>query len=225
MVTVVAVAGEQRVLLDEVNWEAYEALLKSGGGRKGRMTYDRGRLEIMSPLRRHELFGALIRQMIELYTLERDIPRSSGGTTTFRAEARQRGLEPDASYWIQHEEQMRGPRDFDPETDPPPDLAIEVDITSSSLDRMSIYASLGVPEIWRFDGDKLTIHLLQAGETYAPSSRSLALPELLPDDLMRFLRLSNEQDEVSLLRGFLQWVREGQKLKGKPAKKPRPHKG
>ena len=227
MATVSALQGEERIVLPAgVSWEAYEALLKSWANRPVRLTYDRGRLEIVSPLHSHEQYGGLIGQLIEMYTLEMNIPRHSGKSTTFRRAARQRGLEPDECYWVQTELLMRGRKEFDFEKDPPPDLAVEVDITSSSLDRMAIYASLGVPEVWRFDGAALTIHLLQASGAYAPSERSRALPDLPPAELMRFLQLSDEQDETSLIRSFRSWVRKQARANRKPAAKkpPRPRK-
>jgi Uma2 family endonuclease len=213
----VQVAAEQRVVLEHVSWEAYEALLKSWADLPVRMTYDQGRLEIMCPQLYHERSRALIVQMVEAFTLERRIPRHTGGSTTFKREAKKRGLEPDGCYWIQNEPRMRSREDFDPEQDPPPDLAIEVDITSSSLDRMSIYADLGVPEIWRFDGTRLSIHLLREGGNYEESERSLALPELTPDVVMRFLAMSAEMGETELLLAFLDWVR----LQAKPPRKAR----
>src|SRR3712207_4578607 len=130
----VPLVGEKRGLLEQVSWKAYEALLESWADLSVRMTYDRGRLEIMWTLLPHEQYSSLIGQMLEAFTLERRIPRHSGRSTTFRREAKERGLEPDACYWIQNEPRMRSRKDFDPEEDPPPDLAIEVDITSSSLD-------------------------------------------------------------------------------------------
>lgn len=222
----VEVLGEQRVMFEEVSWEAYEALVKSWADLPVRMTYDHGRLEIMSPLLPHELYGALIAQIVETFTLEMRIPRCTGGSTTFKRVAKQRGLEPDECYWIQNEPRMRSRKEFDPERDPPPDLAIEVDITRSSLDRMSIYADLGVPEVWRFDGETLTIHVLVKGKRHETSPRSLALPALLPEVVQRFLEESNEMGEVELMRAFLRWVRTEVKGKKKPARKkpPRPRK-
>src|SRR5262249_24348356 len=187
-----------RSLLEWVSWEAYEALLKSWADLPVRMTYDRGQLEIMAPMLSHEQFGNLIAQMIEAFTLELRIPRHSGGSTTFKREAKKRGLEPDKCYWIQNEPRMRSRKDFDPTIDPPPDLAIEVDITSSSLDRMGIYADLGVPEVWRFDGEHLTINLLRQGR-YEQAELSLALPALTPEVVLRFLRLSDEMGETEVM--------------------------
>ena len=219
----VQMVGEQRFVFDHVNWEAYEALLKTWQDLPVRMTYDRGDLEIMSPLLSHEQFSALLAQMVQAYTLELKIPRHSGGSTTFRQTAKQRGLEPDECYWIQHEPRMRSRKDFDPDKDPPPDLAIEVDITSSSLDRMSIYADLGVPEVWRFDGETLTFNLLQ-GERYEPGDRSRALPALTPAVLMRFLQLSDRMGETEVVLAFLDWVREEGKTETPTPKPRRPRK-
>jgi len=220
MATVPVLArGEERMLLRDVNWEAYEALLKSWADRPVRLTYDNGSLEIMSPLHSHEQYGALLGRLIEAFTEERRLPIHTGGSTTFKRAARQRGLEPDECYWIQNEPHMRGRKEFNSESDPPPDLAVEVDITRSSLDRMSIYASLGVPEVWRCDGATLTIHLLQADEAYAPSAQSSALPDLPPDEVLRFLRRSDEEDETSLIRSFRSWVRKQVRTSRKPSAK------
>ena len=142
----VPVVGERRYVITDVSWETYEALLKDWKGHSKRMTYDHGSLEFTSPLLAHEHDGSLICQFIWAYTLERRIPRHSGRSMTLRRESEQRGLEPDDCFWIQNESRMRGRTDFDPEQDPPPDLAVEIDITSSSLPRMSIYATPGVPE-------------------------------------------------------------------------------
>lgn len=205
--TAVQTLGEQRVLLDGINWEAYEALLRTWQDRRVRLTFDEGSLEIMSPLHRHEQYGRLIGRFVEMYTIGRKIPLHSGGSTTFKKEAKKRGLEPDESYWIQREAAMRGRKDFDIDRDPPPDLGIEIDITSSSLDRMRIYATLGIPEIWRYDGERLTIYLRDGPESYAESDVSRALPELRPADLHRFLELSDTLDETTLLAEVLDWAR------------------
>jgi Uma2 family endonuclease len=215
----VSLVGEERFLLERVSWEAYEALLKSWADLPMRLTYDRGRLEIMSPLLPHEQSKKVIARLVETFTLERRIPLQEGGSTTFRREAKRRGLEPDECYWIQNEPRMRSRTDFDPEKDPPPDLAIEVDISSSSLDRMSIYADLGVPEVWRFDGEAVSIHLLREG-SYEQTERSLALPELTPEIVLRFLRRSDEVGKTELMLEFLQWVRATAKG-DKPARRSR----
>jgi Uma2 family endonuclease len=202
----VPVAGEQRILLHGVSWQTYETLLREVG-RSTRLTYDRGMLEIMTPSHGHENYSRLLGRFIETMTEELNIPIHSGGSTTFRREAPQRELEPDECYWVQRESTMRGKKEFDPETDPPPDLALEVDITSSSLDRMSIYATLGVREVWRFDGSALRVCRLR-GKVYVPTEESLAFPFLSLDEVLRFLGESDRLDETSLVRSFRLWVRE-----------------
>lgn len=232
MATVQTIAGEQRMLLCPVSWATYEALLKDLDSPGVRLTYDNGRLEIMTLGHGHEQFAKLIGRMIELLTFELNVPIHSGRSTTFKREAKKRGLEPDECYWIQNELAMRGKKDFDIESDPPPDLAIEVDITSSSIDRMSIYASLGVKEIWRFHDDKLTVYQLRPGGTFSPCEHSPAFPYLPVDELLRFLRDSDMQDETSLMRSFTAWVRETvrpefeshQAGRRSPSKKRRPKK-
>jgi Uma2 family endonuclease len=222
MLTVLQEKGEERVLLHDFTWDAYEALLKTWNRTRMRLTFDRGSLEIMSPLLSHEQYGALIGQLIEMFTLEKGIPRHSGGLTTFKHKVKQRGLEPDRCYWIQNERLMRSRKVYNPERDPPPDLAIEVEITHSPLDRMSIYATLGVPEVWRFDGTSLSIHVLTAesGE-YEAREVSVALPPLLPAVVEHFLAMSDETGEVEMMTAFLEWVRSGAgAIPPRPARKP-----
>lgn len=199
---------EQRVLLYNVSWQTYETLLKEFDERPIRFTYDRGTLEIMTLSHGHENTAELISRLILALTEELDIPIHSGGSTTFKKLAKKKGLEPDKCYWIQHELQMRGKKDFDFDTDPPPDLAVEVDITSSSLNRMAIYAALGIPEVWRFDGESLRVYLLGEDGKYHETDQSPTFPYLPLEKVLRFLRASDEQDETSLVRSFRRWVRE-----------------
>jgi hypothetical protein len=117
-------------------------------------------------------------------------------------------LEPDGCYWIANAPAVRGKRRINLSVDPPPDLAIEVDVTNSSLNRMSIYASLGVPEVWRLDGQTLTFHHLGAGRSYAVATHSRAFPFVTPADLMSFLALFAAQDETSAVLQFRTWVRQ-----------------
>jgi hypothetical protein len=118
-----------------------------------------------------------------------------------------RWLEPDQCYYIQNETLVREVEQIDLNRFPPPDLALEIDITSSSLARLSIYAALGVPEVWRYDGQNLTILSLQNDE-YVSQSSSLALPFLQAEDLPRFLALRNTMGETSLVKQFRQWVKD-----------------
>lgn len=207
MLSVLEEIGEERRLLYDISWEAYEALLKTWQSSTVRLTYDRGTLEIMSPLLRHELFVRLIGRLIETFTLELQIPLQSGGSTTFKREIKKRGLEPDECYWIQNAPFMQTKKKHDLASDPPPDLAIEVEITHSPLDRMDIYSSLGIPEVWRYDGAKLLVYTLTENSSYESRSLSVALPSLLPNVIEQFIAMSNEVGETEVLTSFLEWVR------------------
>ena len=202
-----AAPAEQGFVLGGMDWELYEALLERIGDRHVFVTYDRGSLEIMSPSREHEVYARLIGRFIAVLALELDIPIASGGMTTFRRKDLDRGLEPDDCYWIQNEARIRGKKRVDLSRDPPPDLAIEVEISRRLLDREGIYASLRIPEVWCYDGHKLKILGLVKGR-HRVCEASLALPMLPPAVVERFLRKLETTDETSVLRAFQMWVRK-----------------
>lgn len=204
----VALPGETRIVIDNVSWSAYDALVAGTQCAGTRFTYDRGVLEIMSPSLEHERVKRRLGRMVEMLTFERNIPISSSGSTTLRDVLKQRGLEPDECYYIAHERAMRGRDEFDPAVDPPPDLAIEVNLSRSSVDKLSIYADLGVPEIWTFADDRLEFYQLQAGETYRATERSVAFPFLKAADLQRFLDERHGAEETAWTRRYCDWVRE-----------------
>jgi len=212
----------ERFLVEGVSWASYESLLHDFRERGPRMTYDRSQLEFTRPLYPHELNAHLMRRMIDMFTFEMGIPVLGGKSTTLKKELAQRGLEPDESYWIQNEPRMRGKREFDLETDPPPDLAVEIDITSSSLPRMSIYASLGIPEVWRYDGATLTFQGLEPGQQYVLLDHSRALPALTPAVILGFLEESDRLSENELMHALIDWVRREVKPKKKSKGSGRP---
>ena len=144
------------------------------GDQNRRLTYDSGELEIMSPLPEHEDWKKAIGGLVEILTLELDIPMRRLGSTTFRQKALQKGLEPDECYYIANEAAVRGKRRFDLRRDPPPDLVVEIDITHRAIDREKIYAAMGVPEIWRFDGRRLAC--LHLGPPVAGKDEAAGLP-------------------------------------------------
>lgn len=195
------------MVLRGVSWTTYQGLicdLESEPGK--RLTYDRGTLEIMVPLPPHERYKSRLSRMVEVTTEETETEIASLGSTTWSREDLQKGLEPDACYYIQNEPAVRGKDDIDLTQDPPPDLAIEVNNTSSSMNRMAIYAALGIPEVWRFDGELLTIYRLVEGE-YAPWEHSEVLPLLQRGDMLRFLHSSQTMGETTWVREFRKWVR------------------
>ena len=198
-----------RLLLDNVDWRTYTRFLYLFAERPGyRLTYDRGRLEIMSPLAEHEINTDFLGCLARALSDELGLPIKGGGSTTLRRRRRQRGLEPDRCYWIANEPAVRGKQTLDLRIDPPPDLAIEVDVTSSSLDRMAIYAALAVPEVWRVDNRTLTFHVLDTKQKYVAVSQSRAFPFVTAADLMAFVAMCANQDENSVLRQFRTWVKQ-----------------
>ena len=199
-----------RVLVSNVSWHTYESLVTDLEEQPGtKLTYDRGWLEIMTPLVPHESSKKLLGRFVEAATEELAVEIRSLGSLTCKRQDLARGIEPDQCYYVQNEAVMRGKQEVDLTIDPPPDLAIEVDITSSSIDRISIYAQLGVPELWRYDGSSLKIYWLHEG-TYQEKFDSPTFPSLLTTEILRFLELSQTTGETSLIRLFRQWVRQTQ---------------
>ncbi len=204
----------QRFLLHDISWSAYEAFLSALGDRPGlRLTYDGASLEFMTILPPHEILKKTLGRLVEMLCWELQIPIKSGGSFTHKREDRQKGLEPDECYWIQNEPVVRGKRDIDLTRDPPPDLALEIDITRSSLDRLSIYASLEVPEVWRFDGQSLSVYLLQAAGEYRLSEKSSAFPFLPVHELVRFMQFDEKTGELAQLQSFVAWIRRSEFVK------------
>lgn len=198
----------ERFVLHDVSWSFYEAFLREMGGRPIRTTYDDGSLEMMAPLAEHEHYKRLIGRLIEMLTFQRRIPIASCGSTTFRREDLRKGLEPDECYYIQHEPQVRNKKTLALEEDPPPDLVIEVDITHHALDREKIYAAMGVPEVWRFDGERLHCLHLQASGSYASQTHSQAFSWLAIADVERFVKMLWTRDETSIVWAFSDWLRD-----------------
>jgi Uma2 family endonuclease len=205
---VVPTVGEHRFLMRGVGWRGYETLLELIGNRPIRLTYSQGDVELMSPLWIHERYSEVLGQFVSVLTEELGMPRVSGGSTTFKSELVDRGLEPDKCSYITNAFRLRPAERLDLAVDPPPDLAIEIEITSSALDRMGIYAALGVPEVWRFDGEILSCHRLQAVGKYEISPTSGLFPGLSIDELPPWLQMLNPKDEVPLIRNFRAWVRD-----------------
>jgi Uma2 family endonuclease len=197
--------AEGRVLLPGIRWETYERLLQELEARRIRLTYDRGQLEIMTLSPRHEWWKKLLGRLLETATEVRGVPIRSGGGPTWKRRDLQRGLEPDDCYWIQNEAHTRSRGDVDLAKDPPPDLALETEVTRSAPDRLAIFAALGVREVWRFDGERLSVHVLAAGG-YGESQVSRALPWLDLEGLAAFLRRAGEVDETAWIRSFREWV-------------------
>lgn len=200
--------SEQRVVLRNVGWDTYESLLRDlEDSSAPRLTYDRGTLEIMSPLRQHEELNRTINLFVEVVTEEWEIDTRNLGSTTFRREDLERGFEPDTCFYIQNAAQIEGTGEIDLLRDPAPDLVIEIDITHPSLDKMALFARLGVPEVWRYDGSEVTFFHLENAR-YEESETSRALPRVARTVANDFVRRSVTQRKTIWVRELRRWARE-----------------
>jgi Uma2 family endonuclease len=207
MVTV-ATPPEQRIVLDNITWDVYEQLLATNRDRSvPRFTYDRGRLEIMSPSAQHEELRHMAALFVEVIAEEMNINVRGLGSTTFRREDLQRGFEPDACFYVQNATRIRGKTELDLTIDPPPDVVIEVDLSNPSLAKFPIFAQLGVPEVWRYDGRQWQIFQLVA-EEYVQQVQSTALPCLTAEVLTNMLDESRSLERLLWLRRVRTWIRE-----------------
>lgn len=195
------------IVLENISWQQYEGLLEVLGDRPAnRIAYDNGFLEIMNPRSDHEYLSDSMADAVKDIADELDMDYDCYGSATWRRELKKAGVEPDQCFYIQNESLIRGKLEFDLATDPPPDLAIEVDFSSKSLDRFPIYARLGVPEIWRYDQGILTIHLLENG-AYRESDTSLAFPMLPVQELPGLIETYRAQGKRVMRQAFRQWAR------------------
>ena len=198
---------EGRLVLRNVGWDEYEAMLEIVGDRHIRVTCDQGTMEVAMPSQRHEqatqLFGLFVPRLAE----ELEIPYEPLGMTTWRKLDVEKGLEADQCYYIQNQAVVRDREVLNLDIDPPPDLAIEFDISSSSLNRMEIYAGLRVPEVWRYDGRSVTFFQLGPDGQYHEKFESLCFPGLRPADVMRFLEMGSTMDKLCWARELRDWVR------------------
>src|SRR5580692_10050726 len=156
--------SEQKVILEGVSWETYERLLAEHPEKPGtRFTYDRGALEIMVVSFKHEDLSRTIAKLVDLIAAEMEIDCVDAGSTTFRRKDLAKGFEPDGCFYFRNLERIRGKKEINLRKDPPPDLVIEVDITSPSLNKLPIFWNIGVSEVWRYSKGSLSI--MQRGES------------------------------------------------------------
>lgn len=208
MIATTSSLAEQRTLLENISWSTFETLLKEIGDKRGyRIAYDNGMLEIMSPLYEHENPKIQSDRFIFILAEELGIEIKSAGSMTLKQEQAKKGIEPDNCYYIQSEPAVRGRQELDLETAPPPDLAIEIDITSSSINKSGIYSALGVPELWRYNGRVLKFYQL-ASEEYVECNFSIAFPFLSSTEMSRFFEQTKTMGEIALVKSFRIWVRE-----------------
>jgi Uma2 family endonuclease len=201
----VGALGEQRVVIESVRWSTFIALLEDAGTCRGRMTYDQGRLEIMSPSKSHEQIGCLIGRMIEVFTEERQIEIVSVASLTVKSEPMKRAFEADEAYYIQRAVRVRGLDELDFTVDPAPDLVIEVDLSRSSIGKFPVFAAFQVPEVWLYRGDTLTLHCLH-GDHYVETLQSAVLPGFPVAQIPLLVAQRTTVGETQLIRTFRESV-------------------
>lgn len=195
------------LLLRHIDWDEYEQLLDDLAERPNlRVSYDQGRLEIMSPLPEHEKVKGVIHDLARILSEELSIPLEMLGSTTYRRELKAKGAEPDESFYVQNAAAIIGKRKIDLNVDPPPDIVVEIDLTHESLSKFPIYAALGVPEIWHYNGERAQVYNL-VGEDYIEASASCFFAVITAELLAEFIERSKQEGQSAALAAFRQLVR------------------
>ena len=196
---------DEIIRLSGISWKTYETLLEELSDRRLRLTYNRGNLEIMAPSPEHELSKEVLGRFIDTIAEEFDVNIYPLGSTTFK-QPELSGAEPDKCFYIRNIAAVQGKKRLDMEEDPAPDLVLEIDITSSSQNRLQVYADLGVAEVWIYNGESLIIQQLQNG-TYIATQTSQFFANLSIPEVARWLQRSTTMDYLALVKAFRVWVR------------------
>lgn len=195
------------LVLNDISWETYEKLLEIFSDRSiPRITFYQGVLELMVPLPEHETYSWTLGQLIIALSEEMELEIRGLKSSTWRSQPKATGKEADECFYIQNEALVRNKVKIDLTVDPPPDLAIEVDLTHSSIDAMSVYAQLKVPEVWLWRKGKLTINLLEDGG-YVESENSLAFGLFPVKEITQFMNFESDKGHNAKMREFRAWVR------------------
>jgi Uma2 family endonuclease len=201
------IVADDCVVLRQVSWDTYERLLADDEERRvPRITYDTGVLELVTPSKPHEREAATITRIVDIVSANLGVPVQSTGATTYRRRDLSRGFEADASFYIQNEPRVRDRIEVNLSIDPPPDLVLEMEMSRSAIDKLRLFASMGIPEVWRCDGTRFTIYILD-GERYHESSTSRALSVLTAEILIRFLADSRTMLSPDWFHAVNEWAR------------------
>jgi Uma2 family endonuclease len=196
------------LIIPDVSWAEYEELLAElGDGYAVRVAYDRGRLEIVSPSWKHEKWSWFVGLIAHVLATEFETHLESFGSTTFKHPALQQGAEPDACFYVQHAAQLIGKDELDLAVDPPPDVVVEIDASHSSKRKLIFYATLGVPEVWRYDGQRASMYQ-RSGTGYTEVPASLAFPAFTADTLTALLSQLKTEGQQTVLETFRRSLRE-----------------
>ena len=196
--------------IPHVSWEDYDQLLADlGDDYHVRVSYDSGRLEIMRPLPEHEEFAEVVLGITREITRELGVKLETRGSMTIRSAWQSKGAEPDTCFYVQNAARIIGKRSLDFNTDPPPDIVVKIDVTNASQHKFPIYAALGVPEIWPYDGSQASFYHL-IGEQYVEASHSRAVSFLTSAVLAQFIEQSKTAGQDAALDAARTWVRVNQ---------------
>ncbi len=205
---IATIPAEQRVILQNISWQTFKTMLaEMGNNRNSRLAYDNGIVEIMTPLMPHENSNRLIEVFVGVLCEELGLEIKRAGSLTMTRDDLERGAEPDSSYYIQNESLVRDKEHIDLTTDPPPDLVLEVEYSRSKIDKFRLYASMGVPEFWRYNGTVLRVYRLENGE-YKECSTSPTFTPVSVTEIPRFIQESRKVGEIACTRAFRAWVRQ-----------------
>jgi Uma2 family endonuclease len=200
---------EQRAVLHNVSWETYGRILADHiSSSAPHFTFDHGELEIMRPSAEHERYVRRLDNLIQIVADEMDLEVDGLGSNTFRREELERGFEPDCCYYVANARRVRGKNDLDLTVDPPPDLVVEVDITSPSIGKLPIFAEFGVPEVWRFRGERLAILTLLDEGDYREVPGSATFSGLASSDVSDLMVRGKDLDGTGWLRLARAWAHE-----------------
>lgn len=203
----VEVDADERIVIPLVDWQTYEKFLDALGERRIFATYDGETLELMSPSQMHEVWGWHLGRFVSTLAEELNLPYRAYGMSTWRRKDIKRGIEADQCFYFRSVPAILGKIEVDLEKDPPPDLVIEIEVSRSVVDRLGIYSAMGVPEIWRFDGETLRVCCLGPKRRYEERDSSIAFPTLDIRKVPELVQPDPTKDNLSLYRTWRAWIR------------------
>lgn len=202
-----AIPGETRVLLENITWQTFKTMLaEMGSERANKISYRQGNIEIMTPQKPHESSNRLIEVFIGVLCEELELEVNRVGSLTLTRDDLEYGAEPDSSYYIQNELLVREKENIDLAFDPPPDLVLEVEYSRPKIDKFKLYAAMGIPEFWRYNGTTLRVYILANGQ-YSETQTSPTFAVIPIKEIPRFIEESKKIGQIAVTRAFRTWVK------------------
>ncbi|MCW9681751.1 MAG: Uma2 family endonuclease [Dolichospermum sp.] len=202
-----AIPGETRVLLENITWQTFKTMLaEMGSERANKISYRQGNIEVMTPLKPHESSNRLIEVFVGVLCEELGLEVNRVGSLTLTRDDLEYGAEPDSSYYIQNELLVREKENIDLAFDPPPDLVLEVEYSRPKIDKFKLYAAMGIPEFWRYNGTTLRVYILANGQ-YSETQTSPTFAVIPIKEIPRFIEESKKIGQIAVTRAFRTWVK------------------